>query len=109
MGHVSSKRLAFLASLDNPVQTVCSKSTRRHIDSFISREYANIISAISYNLSVTSGGVSAFDRLNDAILNIYSDKKLSFSNQSECDLYMEKELNYRRFIISVRVTNYKSE
>lgn len=108
MGRISSKRLAFIAELDMPIRTMCSKSARQCIDSFISREYTSMLNAISYNLSVTSNGVSAFDRLNDAIIAIYSNTELSFSNQSECDLYMVKQLNYRRFIISIK-TNNQSE
>lgn len=104
MGRISSKRLAFLAELDNPVQKMRNKGTIKYINNWISRNYSDFVDAICWNFNVVrKGGMCSFDYLNDCIINIYNDHSLQFKNQSECDIYMEKELNYRRFIISVRI------
>lgn len=107
MGRISSKRLAFLAKLDNPVPKTCSKKVRKYIDSYLSREYNHIIDCICCNFNIVkSGGYSAYDLFSDAILHLYSLDSLQFKNQSECDVYLEKELRYSRFIIKMKDVRY---
>ncbi len=102
MGRINSKRLAFLAELDNPTKKQCKGDIRKYIDRFLLREYSNIIKQICWNFNVVKkGGLSAYDLLNDRILDLYSDQTLSFNNQNECDKYMEVELNPKRFILTV--------
>lgn len=110
MGRISSKRLAFLAELDSPVKKIRNKGTAKYINCWIQRNYSDFVSAICWNFNVVrKGGECAFDYLNNCIINMYQDASLEFKNQSECDLYMAKQLNYRRFIISIRTTNNQSE
>lgn len=108
MGRISSKKLAFLDELDNPVQKPCSKKMRRYIDSYLSREYSHIIDCICWNFNIVkSGGYSAYDLLGDAILQLYSSSSLQFQNQGECDAYLEKELKHTRFIVKIKDVRYE--
>lgn len=98
-----SKRIAFLKRLENKPTPMCKKSAKKHIDSYLTREYNRIIDNICWNFhTLKDGGLSAFDLLNDAIIRVYFDKTLSFSNQWECDIYMQKELNSNKFIIKLK-------
>lgn len=107
MGRISSKRLAFLAELDNPVKKTCAKNVRKYIDSYLSREYNRIIERICWNFNIVkSGGFSAYDLLNDAILQLYSSHSLQFNNQKECDEYLEKELKHTRFVVKMKDVRY---
>lgn len=105
MGYISRKKLDFLEELDNPPKKQCKGDSRKYIDNYLEREYKRIINAICWNFNIVrNGGQCAFDYLNNCIINIYNDTSLSFKNQSECDVYMEKELHFQRFIIKVNIT-----
>lgn len=110
MQQLVSDRLAFLKQLEEAKKPKLNKGTAKYINCWIQRNYSDFVDAICWNFNVVrKGGESAFDYLNNCILNMYNDASLSFSNQSECDLYMAKQLNYRRFIIPIRITNNQSE
>ena len=108
MGRISSKRLTFLAELDNPILKMHNKGAAKYINSWISRNYSDLVNAICWNFNVVrKGGECAFDYLNNCILNMYNDASLKFKNQSECDLYIAKQLNHRRFIIKLNKQNHE--
>lgn len=102
--------MAFLKQLEETKKPKLNKDNKKYINCWIQRNYSDFVDAICWNFNVVrKGGECAFDYLNNCILNMYNDASLKFKNQSECDLYMAKQLNYRRFIISIRITNNQSE
>lgn len=104
MQRLVTDRLAFLKALDEAKKPKPNKATAKYINSWLSRNYGDFVDNICWNFNIVrSGGMCAFDYLNDCIINIYNDHSLQFKNQSECDIYMEKELRFSRFIISVRI------
>lgn len=99
-----SNRMAFLKQIEEAKKPKVNKNNKKYINSWISRNYSDLIDAICWNFNVVrKGGECAFDYLNNCILNMYNDASLQFKNQSECDVYIEKELNYQRFVIKMKV------
>lgn len=92
MGRVSKNKLAFLNELKSKPKNPLNKRVKKFIDSYIKREYDLIVKSYSWNFDITRNGISAFDKINEIILKMYSDSGLSFTNQAECDKYMNDKL-----------------
>ncbi len=103
-----SDRMAFLKQLEDAKKPnkkpKLNKNNKKYIDNWIQCNYSELVEAICWNFNIVrNGGQCAFDYLNNCIINIYNDTSLSFKNQSECNVYMEKELHFQRFIIKVNI------
>lgn len=99
MGRVSKNKLAFLNELESKPKNTLNKKVKRFIDSYIRREYDLIIKSYSWNFDITKNGISAFDKINEIILEMYSNPGLLFTSQTECDKYMNEKLLSSKIII----------
>lgn len=83
---------------------IASHQTLNLINNWIQRNYSDLVYSICWNFNVIrEGGECAFDYLNNCIINMYNDPSLQFRDQRECDIYMEKELDCKRFVTKIKV------
>lgn len=103
LGDVMDRR-AFLRLIAPPKPAAPDRTSKRYIDSWVERNYMGVFEELIRYEWVTRRGLSAVDRLNDAIVGLYH-TSIRFKNQSEADVYIERKLDPGRFMIRLVTIN----
>lgn len=93
-----SNRMAFLKALEAQKKPKLNKKIKKYIDSWVSRNYELLIERISWNCNVIVNGLNAFDKFQNALVGIYHNPDIAFSDQFDCDEYMDNYFIPNRFI-----------
>lgn len=81
-----------------------NRRNKQYIDSWLERNYVEVFSTLICYEWITRRGLSAMDAINNAIVELYYNP-ICFKNQSEADVFIDRELSTSRFVITLITIN----